>query len=245
MLISCHIPKTAGVSFATALQEAFGEQFYWDRSHEAIIEATYAENRYSHEAVQYRWLSRYRRPPLQGKGCIHGHFPLRKYLSLAWNRQHVFVVWLRDPLRWRISLYYYWKQNYPHPIDKFLNRIFDEQWDLERFCTEPALNNYHSRFLAWFPRYRINFIGVTENYASDLAYLSRRILRRELIFCEANQSKKPEGLPSDGGFSAQFVRRFEAANRVDYRNYRAARRASDLRAGTTRDCSPHAPTRAA
>ena len=75
-----------------------------------------------------------------------------------------------------------------------LNRIFDENWDLERFCFDPTFDNDQSRYLAWFPWCRINFIGVTENYASDLNYLSRQILHRELTLHHLNPSKKPDGI---------------------------------------------------
>ncbi len=146
MLISCHIPKTAGVSFANALGQVFGERFFWDRSHETITAAMFDENRMPIEAVGILWLNRYKRPSLRGISCVHGHFPLRKYLPLAFSRSNVFIVWLREPLQCRISHYYYWKQSYPHPTDRFLNRIFDENWDLERFCLDPTLDNYQSRF---------------------------------------------------------------------------------------------------
>jgi hypothetical protein len=229
MFISCHIPKTAGISFATALQEVFGERFFWDRSHEAIGNAMWAENRLSPETIAVRWMERYKPPSLRGIDCIHGHFPLRKYLWLAFNKNNFFIVWLREPLRWRISLYYYWKELYPHPTNKLLNRVFDENWDLERFCLDPTYDNRQSLFLAWFPWYRINFIGVTDNYTSDLDYLSRNILHHEMTPCKKNESKKPDGL-LDRGFGSQFLRRFESNNRIDYRNYRAARRISDARA---------------
>jgi hypothetical protein len=229
MLISCHIPKTAGTSFFTALQEVYGERFLLDLSHEKIIPAMYAEDSQPHESIPVRWLGRYRAPKLQDISCIHGHFPLRKFLPLAFNRDNIFVVWLREPLQWRISLYYFWKQLYPHPVAKYLNRFFDEGWDLERFCSYPMLDNYQSRYLAWFPWYRINFVGVTEHYESDLHHFSRRVLGRELTLCNLNQGKKPSDLPSDGGFGKTFMRRFESRNRHDYRNYRAARRASDAR----------------
>jgi hypothetical protein len=229
MLISCHIPKTAGVSFATALSEVFGERFFWDRSHETIQAAMHDENRLPLECVPIRWLSRYKPPSLPGASCIHGHFPLRKYVSWAFDRNNVFVVWLREPLAWRISQYYYWKQVYPHATDKYVNRMFDEDWDLERFCADPTFDNYQSRYLAWFPWRRINFVGVTENYASDLDYLSRHILHCEMAVYRKNESKKPDGFLG-GNFDSQFLRRFESRNRVDYRNYRRARRASDARA---------------
>ena len=229
MIISCHIPKTAGVSFATALHEAYGEGFLWDRSHETLIAAMYNENRFPLESVPVRWLNRYRPPCLRGVSCIHGHFPLRKHHLQACDRNNVFIVWLRDPLPWRISLYYYWKQFYPDPTDKYLNRIFDANWSLERFCLDRTFDNYQSRYLAWFPRSRIDFIGVVENYASDLDYLSQRILRREIVEHRLNQTKKPDDFRG-GDFGGEFLRRFEANNQVDYRNYRDARRMSDARA---------------
>jgi hypothetical protein len=228
MLISCHIPKTAGLSFATALSEAFGEGFLWDRSQETIVSAMYEENRVPAERIPIRWLCRYKPPSKRNAECIHGHFPLGKYLLWAFDRKNIFIVWLREPLQWRISLYYFLKQNYPHPSDKYLNSLFDNNCDLEKFCTDPTFDDYQSRYLARFPRRRIDFIGVTENYASDLAYISRHILRRNLSFCKINQTRKPAGL-LDEGFSDEFRNQFESRNQIDYRNYRTARCASDAR----------------
>jgi hypothetical protein len=235
MLVSCHIPKTAGTSFAAALSEVFGDRFFWDLSHGSIIPAMCADNRFPVETVPIRWLSRYKRSSLRGVGCVHGHFPLRKYVSLAFDRKNIFVVWLREPLQWRISLYYFLKQNYPHPTDGYINRIFDQNWDLERFCADPTYDNHQSLFLAWFPWWRINFVGVTENYASDLAYLSRHILHREMPFYKKNETKKPDGL-LDGSLGGRFLQRFESNNRVDYRHYRKALLASNARALIEAQC---------
>jgi hypothetical protein len=229
MFISCHIPKTAGTSFAVALREAFGKRFYWDRSAETIVGNMFVENKVPMESVPARWMDRYKPPAVPGVSCIHGHFPLRKYLSWAFNWKNVFVTWLREPLRRRISMYYFWKACYPCPTNKYLNRIFDENWDIEKFCSDPALDNDQSRFLARFPWHRINFVGVTENYASDLAYVSQYILHRELTMHLANVSQKPSK-SSKADFGSQFLQDFERRNRVDYRNYRAALRASEARA---------------
>ena len=234
MLISCHIPKTAGFSFATALRNVYGESFLWDMSHESILAQMFAQRQLSVEEVTVAWLDRYEPPRLTTSSggrlqCIHGHFPLRKYLRHAFDPRNKFVVWLREPLQWRISLYYFFQGVYPHPSDMFVNKVFGEKWDLERFCMDETFDNYHSRYLARFPSLRINFIGVTENYASDLDYLSRNVLRRELPLYHVNRSRKPADL-SEKQFDAGFLRRFESKNELDYRVYRRARRVSDLRA---------------
>jgi hypothetical protein len=104
----------------------------------------------------------------------------------------------------------------------------------------PTFDNYQSRYLAWFPRRRINFIGVTENYATDLDYFSRHILHRKLTFQKTNESKKPANL-LERGFGFQFLRRFESNNRLDYQNYRVARRASDARTWNGSDACPGPP----
>ena len=168
-------------------------------------------------------------PALDGLDCVHGHFPLRKYLSQAFDPRNVFMAWLREPLRRQVSQFYYWKQLYPHPVEKFINRVVEEDWDIERFCLHPAFADYQTRYLARFPWWRINFVGVTENYVSDLAYFARHVLRREMNLHVLNETKKPEKIV-DADLGSHFLRRFEAANRLDYRNYRKALRASDARA---------------
>jgi hypothetical protein len=231
MFISCHIPKTAGTSFAVALREAFGERFYWDRSAETIVGKMFAENRVPMESVPVKWMHRFKPPAVPGVACIHGHFPLRKYLSWAFNWKNVFVTWLREPLRRRISMYYFWKACYPCPTNRYLNRIFDENWDLDRFCSDPVIDNDQSRFLARFPWRRINIVGVTENYASDLAYISQHVLRCKLKLYRENVTQGA-GRSSIADFGNQFLRDYERRNWIDYRNYRAALRASEARAAT-------------
>ena len=151
MLISCHIPKTAGTSFGTALGEVFGDRFLWDKSCAPIIDDMNNDERVPVESVPAAWLDRYERPALQGFDCVHGHFPLRKYLTLAFDLRNVFMVWLREPLQRQVSQYYYWKQLYPHPVEKFINRVVEEEWDIERFCLHPVLQTIRRATWRGFP----------------------------------------------------------------------------------------------
>src|SRR5437773_5755585 len=129
MLISLHMPKTAGQSFAAALKAHFGDTLVEDyggfpmNTPEAVRNATALEESVALAENEF-----------PGVECIHGHFLPLKYSGLA-RRQATFITWMRHPVERVVSNYHYWKRTYQPETSPSLHRkVVEEDWSLERFC---------------------------------------------------------------------------------------------------------------
>lgn len=171
LIVSLHLPKTAGTSFAQALRGAFGDA---------------CRTEYVDQPMQYpRWnrrlralagaLAAYRRLP-PAPACVHGHFLPLKY-RLATGRQPVrFITWLRDPVERIASHYHFWKRDYDgaDPSQPLRNRMLAEDWCFERFALGPEMRDLYHEYLWRFDPARFDFIGITEHYADDLERFARQ-----------------------------------------------------------------------
>lgn len=174
LIISIHMPKTAGVSFRATLEEHFGEGFSHDYAdfplnqppqtrYESAIKAGEAVNRSDFSSIS----------------CIHGHFLPVKYLELANGRDCKFVTWLREPLARLVSHYHYWYRTYDESslsTAALHRRVVEESWSLEDFCLSKELRNVYTQFLSGFPMDKLDFIGITEHYEQDLRHFSEHYL---------------------------------------------------------------------
>ncbi|MEQ8517033.1 MAG: hypothetical protein RIC38_15660 [Chromatocurvus sp.] len=174
MLISLHIPKTAGTRFRASLEAHFGDR----------LRADYAD-RPLHEAVSARRMRAVRagiglllQPGrLAGVDAVHGHFLAIKYSLFSggpgWRR----VTWLRDPVERLASHYHFWRRSYDADTAGPLHRrVVEEDWSLERFCLGPELRNVYRQFLWGVPLARLDFVGITEHYTTETDDFARRIL---------------------------------------------------------------------
>jgi hypothetical protein len=172
MIISVHLPKTAGKSFEAALQTRFGASLLEDYSDFPMNTPKYERTR---AAIQQSLINAAAGFP--GVECIHGHFLPVKYLLMAERRAITFITWMRDPVQRLLSNYFYWRRTYePATAQRLHRRVVEEDWSLERFCLGAEMRDMYAEFLWGFPVDNFAFIGVTEFYDEDLAYFARRFL---------------------------------------------------------------------
>ncbi len=214
MLVSIHMPKTAGLSFRAALEEHYGAGFAPDyadyplasplpQRHAAALEFSLAA-----EPSAYRQV-----------GCIHGHFLPIKYLLLADYMECRFVTWLREPLQRLVSHYYYWQRSYDPAADdtsSLHRRVVEEAWTLEQFCLAPELRNVYSQFLWAFPLRALDFVGITEYFAEDLRDFSTQFLGINVEPQFANAAEVPAGPEQLRPRLRQQVREFHAQDLALY-----------------------------
>lgn len=177
MLISLHLPKTAGQSFFTALAEYYGSRIL--RDYDDLPFTVNALERNGSAAIKCV-LNGFRNYP--ECDCIHGHFlPIKYWLYGRREKNTKFVTWMRDPVERLASHYYFWISN-PHPKDTtpLRRRVMQEKWSLERFCLCAELRNYYGQYLWGFPFERFDFIGITEYYESEIEYFSKKFLAHSL-----------------------------------------------------------------
>ena len=172
IIISLHLPKTAGTSFSKALEGHFGTQLLKDYVDFPINTPVFERNRAALKAgieIADRGLP--------GIKCVHGHFLPLKYLLLGDRQELRFITWMRNPVERLLSHYYFWKRTYdPQNTPRLLRQLHEENWSLERFCLGPELRNVYSQFFWGFPLERFDFIGITEFYDEDLSFFSRKYL---------------------------------------------------------------------
>ena len=234
MLVSVHMPKTAGLSFRASLEEQFGEQFQHDYQDYPLAQAPQARR----EQAQ-RFGAQVKAADFASVGCIHGHFLPLKYLPLADKMPCTFVTWLREPVARLVSHYHYWQRSYDPAGDStspLHRRVVEEGWSLERFCLAPELRNIYTEFLWGFPADRLDFIGITEFFPEDLRYFSREILGNNVRAHTLN-TRVDSGAPDLDGSARATLERFHAA---DMALYRRALRLRGQRRNAWPSCDPGA-----
>jgi Sulfotransferase family len=171
LIISVHLPKTAGTSFAAGLDTHFRRRFLRDYSDFPMNTPQPERNRAALQASLRNAESDFAHVE-----CIHGHFLPIKYLLLVHQREVKFVTWLRHPVERLLSHFYHWKISYTPRSAPLHRRVVEEDWTIERFCLGPEVRNLYSQFLWGFPISYFDFIGITEFYEDDLAYFGQHYL---------------------------------------------------------------------
>lgn len=216
LLVSVHMAKTAGTSFAVALREHFGDTLVEDYG---MLPFNRPRGRREWEAIRAGF-SRKQRLPARIQ-AVHGHFLPIKYAIAGWGRDTRFVTWLRDPVERLVSQYHHWMRT-PHgatAAQPLRYRIVRENWSLERFCLGPEMRNIYRQYLWGFAPRRFAFIGITERYESDLANFANRFLGgNEALATHArvNPERRAEGYAIDPGLRRR-IERHHAADIALYR----------------------------
>jgi hypothetical protein len=173
VLISLHLPKTAGTSFLAVLEQHFGESLYRDYDDRPLHHGALRRHLRCTRAALTHSLSGLAGEP----ACIHGHFLPLKYRYLRSSSDLRFVTWFRDPVQRIVSHYNYWRREYEAATAGALHRkVVEEDWSLERFALSPELRDVYRLFLWHFPLQRFDFIGITEFFEEDLQDFASRFL---------------------------------------------------------------------
>lgn len=215
MIISVHLPKTAGTSFLASLEGHFGTALIKDYADLPINTPTAERNRMALEnGIQNATRD------FTGVECIHGHFLPVKYLPAATNRDMKFITWLRNPVDRVLSHYHFWKNFHdPASAGALHARMVAENWSLERFCLGPEVRNLYCQFLWAFPPWNFAFVGITEFYEEDLNYFGQYHLGAQLKAHAANTSP---GQGNAYGVDENFRKKIEAYHSLDMDLYKMA-----------------------
>lgn len=227
MLISLHLPKTAGTSFKDSISKYYKEKGSLIIHSKDIPINTPRFRRNTH-ALGTCIINALRDQPKAQ--CIHGHFLPLKYLSY---RDAKFVTWLRDPIERIGSHYHYWRRHYcsQRTTAPLQRRVVEENWSLEKFCLSPEIRNLYHQFLWGFPVRRFNFIGITEYYESEMKYFSKNFFGLELPIFEGN--KNPYKTRDSYIEDPELLQKITEYHKKDIELYRWALRARENRSTDT------------
>jgi hypothetical protein len=190
-VISVHVPKTAGCTFRNTLFQVYGQaQTRLDYDDEPQNPTS----RYHVDREGWRASAdeeiRAIDPAIR---VIHGHFAVEKYEGLFPEAAR--ITWVRHPVPWPISLYYFWKNIPPvhnPPTHPLIRRIHLEGASFEEFIEEPvARNQVTNMFLGSKPLESFAFVGIQEHFDADLKDLARMMGWPELGVEPVNRNPEP------------------------------------------------------
>ncbi|WP_075220007.1 hypothetical protein [Acuticoccus yangtzensis] len=155
LIISLHIPKTAGSRFGETLRRRYGKRlaFYYGKA-----------NPKTHPLLRVppRQLTAERLDELAASGVsiLHGHLSADVMLKAVPDPARYWTV-MREPVETAISLYHFVRAG--RGGDPKLRAAFDAaEPTLAEFVTMERIANHQSRYLGALPLERIGFLGVTE-----------------------------------------------------------------------------------
>ena len=157
MILSLHIPKTAGVSIRNVLKEYFGPGFvlwYWQ-----ITDA---------------W-GQVRSTVPSGTACVHGHFQADKLCAMFPDA--ALITWVRDPVERVVSSYHHRlrEPDWQHPVCRELHR---KNLSLLEYAGLKLVRNEMTHFVGGRPPEDFAFIGVVEEFESSFVRM-REVLGME------------------------------------------------------------------
>ncbi|NEQ78518.1 MAG: sulfotransferase family protein [Okeania sp. SIO2C9] len=169
MIVSIHIPKTAGTSLRCALSKEFGQQLLLDygrNNPDSTLELKFRKFLIQHPNLSFnKSIINYQ------YRIIHGHFKADKYKQITSHAKY--TVFFRDPISRVVSHYFYLKKQ----KDKILplrDMIRDNQLSLKEFCQLEFIKNYYQRFVTKFIEIEdLSFVGLTEYYEESIRLFNR------------------------------------------------------------------------
>jgi hypothetical protein len=163
MILSIHIPKTAGTSFGESLKATFGERLMLDYGDWAGFNSPEV---IGHRAERTAQMRARRDELLETFDVIHGHFLADKYLGLF--PQADFVAFFRDPYQQTLSNYFFMQNNphLPHPAVKMFH---DAKMTILDFLSWDGVPNPHAKFLGSVPVESLAMVGLTEEFSRSMA----------------------------------------------------------------------------
>lgn len=205
MLISIHIPKTAGTSFGGLLRQRFGTALLEDYDDRPLAWA--AVPRIAQALRQ--WPDA--RARVHGYDAVHGHFLALKYRSVPGD----VVTWLRHPAQRVVSRYEHYLRDVAdgRPLQPVAG--LRPGLTLDEFSRIPRFRNTCAKYLRGFPRQRVACYGFSDDVAEGLARMQR------VLGLDLGPAERANANPTKSGslyvMEPSQERRLIALNAQDYR----------------------------
>ena len=190
-LLSLHVPKTAGCTFRNTLFQVYGQAQtrldYDDGPQNPTTRYNVDREGWRASAIEeIRAID----PAIR---VIHGHFAIEKYDGVFPEAAR--ITWVRHPVPWLSSLYYFWKNIPPvhnPPTHPLIRRIHLDGITFEEFIEDPyARNQVTGIFLGNKPLESFAFVGIQEHFDADLKDLARMMGWPEVVVEPVNRNPEP------------------------------------------------------
>ena len=201
MIISLHIPKTAGSSFGKALAEAYVNRIKFDYNYRKLFKKLHEKGK-SIDEIRTEWLQYPKNKSIIQYFCsnslsneievIHGHFPANKYFAHFKFKKAIYITWVRDPFTRMVSNYFFWRSVKDKNGKLWNEKILQKNQTLEKFCFDDTMKNYQSQFFTNFNVKDFAFIGIVENYQDELKFLSKNVLHKKLSVYHENKTESSD-----------------------------------------------------
>lgn len=164
MIVSCHVPKTAGTSFGELLKKQYGERLcldYGDRvGWETPEAAAWRASRPISDMVLGRQVD-----------CVHGHFYVSKYLGLDHDIR--IVTFVREPVE-RVISNFRFLQSHPEIQHPLVSLFHDARPSLRDWASWSWARNLQSRILDGVALEGMALVGITERYRESIERFDAR-----------------------------------------------------------------------
>ncbi|WP_020539522.1 sulfotransferase domain-containing protein [Lewinella cohaerens] len=185
-IISIHIPKTGGTTLYAILKQVYGDKLSKSyRRRDLIAETSLAGvfAPYTSDRVT----------------VLHGHFHYLEIKHLHQTTGTKLITWLRDPVKRILSNYHFFKALFDHPernpLDYERNKHRSHQTLME-YAALPECQNRMDLFLNGAVLQDFFFIGIQDNFESDLKLLANKLDWPNVSIPFKNVTSRPSGLPN-------------------------------------------------
>ncbi len=190
-LVSMHIPKTAGTSFAEILKQVYGHKQVSNFQVQIANHQGDMRVMLDGEIFTQRSFS----PDTK---VIHGHFPFQEMEKRIQAKEKIPVItWLRDPVDRVVSAFHYVDRIYKKELsqrDPGLNILNTLKRGLMEYAHAKPNRNRMAYYLKGIPLESLFFVGILEHFEEDLAFLAKRLGWKEYPIPHLNKTQKREPL---------------------------------------------------
>lgn len=153
MIVSIHVPKSAGTSFKRVLSDLCPNRVWFNYG--AIFSKA--------DAL----------PGIvpQDTGIIHGHFLGDAFDDLIPDR--ILITWVRDPVERLVSNYYHFLRT-PDMRDNCCRMLHEHKLSLREFAELEWMRDETTRYLAYKPLDEFEFVGIAERFDESLTLFCER-----------------------------------------------------------------------
>ncbi len=187
LLVSVHVPKTAGIALRAALTQAWpSHRVFLDYADRPLDPA--AAMHIDPDGFRERW-QRMLPDILAGYDVAHGHFNPAKYAGVPNAR---WITFVREPVRRLVSHYYFWRA-WPRSGNRLHEYMLDNALSLYEFARLPCMRRvYTGVFFAGVDVDRFDFVGAQERFDADVARLERLLGRALPMPDRTNETQSTE-----------------------------------------------------